>query len=91
MLAHIVDGEDVWMVQRASRLRFELQSAQAIWIGGSAGENFDRDVTSQGGPRVTRAIHFSHSACAEQANYLVVTKTRAGNERRWRHRGGIVA
>ena len=51
------------MVQRCHSTRFLLKTPQPISVKGERhGKNFDSDIASQA--RVTRAIHFSHSARA---------------------------
>ena len=65
MSRHLVDHENVGMIQRRSGPRFLLKPAQAIGIGGQGlGQNLDRDFAVQS--RIVRAIHFAHSACTER-------------------------
>src|SRR5271154_6324290 len=61
MLAKIVNGEDVGMIQRGDGLRLLLEAPQSLGIAGeSSRQNLNRNVTVE--PRVARPIHLAHAA-----------------------------
>ena len=71
-----VDRGDVRMIQRRERLRFALETRQAIGIVGErVRQNLDRDLASQ--LRVARAIHLAHAAGTEYRDDLIRAEARA--------------
>ncbi len=68
--AHIVEHENVGMVQGAGRARLLLEASETIRIGGErGGQHLDRDLTSQAG--VARSIDLAHAPRAERRQDLV--------------------
>ena len=64
VMADIVNGEDVRMVQGGRGERFLFKAAKPVFIGRKRGrQELDGDVAIQ--PRVARAIDFSHPAGAQ--------------------------
>ena len=58
------------MIQRGEQFGFALKPREPIGIVGErVGQNLDRDLALQ--PRVARAIHLAHAACAEQRDDFV--------------------
>lgn len=48
MLADVMNGQDIGMVQRRGRARFLLEAREALRVGRECGgENFDGDVSSE--------------------------------------------
>jgi hypothetical protein len=77
--AHIVDGQDVRMVEAARRLRFLLESAAPFRIGlEGRWKNLDGDVALQ--LRIARAIDLPHPAGAERPENLEATQAIAPGE-----------
>ena len=63
VLADVEYGENVWMVERRYRAGFLFEADEAIAFAREGfGEDFQRDFASE--PRVARAYHFAHAACA---------------------------
>src|SRR5262245_12375756 len=68
--ANLVNGDDVWMVERRSGMRFLLEAAQPISIiGKRSWQHFDRHVTPQ--PFIMRAIDDAHPATSQQRQDFV--------------------
>jgi hypothetical protein len=73
VIAEIVDGENVGMVERRHGLRLALEAdARSAVVGEARGQHLDRDFALE--PRVACAIHFAHPACAERGDERVVTE-----------------
>ena len=76
VLADVVDGENVGMVERRSRASLLFEATQAIGIGREGGrEDFDGYVTTEA--RIAGTVDFPHSAGVERREDLVRTKTTA--------------
>ena len=73
-IAHVVDGDDVGMVERGRRPSF-LNEA----IRGAGRQYFDGDGPRQ--PRIARAVHLPHSSGAQRSFDLVRTQPGAARER----------
>ena len=70
-LANVVNGADVGMVQRGSRLRLALKAAERLGIlGHFIGQKFERDKTMQ--PRVFGFVNHTHAAAAQLLDNAVV-------------------
>src|SRR6266404_73701 len=79
MSANIVNGENVRMIQRARRLCLLLKSPQSILIlRECCRQNLNRYVAIKF--RVTRAIHFAHSAFTNLGADFVASEFCAGGE-----------
>ncbi len=64
MLADVVDGQNIGMVQRGGGARFLLEASEALGIGGHRGrKDLDRYVAPE--PRIARAIDLAHPARAK--------------------------
>ena len=73
LMADVMDGQDVGMVQGGSRLGFPLEATQAISIVGETGwEDFDRDPAIEAG--IECAVHLTHAACPERTEDLIRTE-----------------
>ena len=71
LLADVVDGADVGMIQRGSRLRFALEAAERLGIAGDfVGQELEGDETAQ--PRVFGLVDHTHPAAAELPDNAVV-------------------
>ena len=87
VLADVVDGGDVGVVQDAGGLGLLLEAAQAIGVGGEGGgEDLDGDVAAEA--RVLGAVDLPHAAGADGGEDLVGAEAGAGGERHWV--GGIL-
>jgi hypothetical protein len=74
-----VDVRDVGMVQCGERLRFAIESSEAIGIlRERVGHDLDRDVAIQ--LRVSRAIDLADSACAERSLHFIGSEARTGDQ-----------
>ena len=79
-IAHIVDGDDIGMIQRGDGARFEFEALAAHGIVGHVGrQDLQRDVASEA--RIAGAIHFTHAARAEGRDDFVGAEVVAGRER----------
>ena len=76
---HVVDGEDVRVVQGAGGAGLLLEAAELLAIGDLLGENLDRHLALQA--RVTGAVDLTHRPRAEQPHDLVRAESRACLER----------
>src|SRR4029453_3378125 len=76
---HVVDGENVRVVQGAGGAGLLLEAAELLAIGDLLEENLDRDLALQAG--VTGAVDLTHRPRAEQPHDLVRAESRAGLER----------
>jgi hypothetical protein len=73
MLAEVVNGEDVGMIQRCNRLRLLLKTPQLLGIAGeSPRQDLDRDLAVE--PRIPRPIHLAHAASAQRTNNFIWTE-----------------
>ena len=73
LMANVMDGQDVRMVQGGSRLGFLLEAMQTISIVGDTGwEDFDRDSAIEAG--IERAVYLTHAACTERTDDLIRTE-----------------
>ena len=74
-----MDSKNVRMAQCGDRPRFLLKTPQAIFVFCQRlWQCFDRDLTTE--PRIPRAVHFPHAACADRRNDFVRTKFRARDQ-----------
>jgi hypothetical protein len=64
MLAHVVDGDDVGMVERGGHLSLALKAPSRRRIRQLVGENLHRDVAIQFG--IAGAIHLAHPARSQR-------------------------
>ena len=70
---------DVRMIQRGERLRFPLETDQAIGIGGEEfGQDLERNITTE--PGVACLVDLAHAARAERREDFVRAKSCAGSE-----------
>ena len=77
LVADVVDGEDVRVVERRGGLRLLREASQAVGIGRNAGgKDLDGHVAAEG--RVAGAVDFAHSAGAEGGHNLAGSESRAG-------------
>ena len=80
VLADVMNGENVGVVERRHRPRLLLKAMQAVSFAGErCRKNFEGHIASQAGIR--RAINFSHAACANQRLDFVRTEFSARGER----------
>ena len=80
LLADVVEGADVRMLERGNRPRLALEPFLELWMPGAIlGKDFDRDDAIE--PRVARAIHLAHAARADAGNDFVSAETNAGRQR----------
>ncbi len=87
VLADVVDGGDVGVVEDAGGFGLLLEAAQAIGVGGEGGgEDLDRDVAAEA--RVLGAVDLPHAAGADGGEDLVGAEAGAGGEGHWV--GGIL-
>ena len=71
LLANVVNGADVGMVQRGSRLRLALEAAERLRIlGHFIGQKLERDEAVQ--PRVLGLIDHTHAAAAQLVDNAVM-------------------
>ena len=79
MLADVVDGDDVRMVERGRGPRFELEAAQTIGvIGEGRGEDLDGHHASELG--VVRTVHFAHAAGVNDRDDFVAPQPGTGRK-----------
>jgi hypothetical protein len=77
VFADIINGKNIWMVESRGRLSFLLETPQTIFIVGKISrEQFDSHLTIK--PRIVRAIHFAHSACADLRDDAVMRQGGVG-------------
>ena len=75
LIANVVDGQDIGMVQCGRGLGFLLEATHAIGIVGETGwEDLDRDLTLEAG--IQRAVHLTHAACPERTEDLIRAEQR---------------
>jgi hypothetical protein len=66
---------DVRMIERAEDLGFPLKSRKSVRIARErVGQNFNRHLALQ--PRIARAIHLAHTACANERDDFVRAESR---------------
>ena len=74
LLADVVDGDDVGIVEGRGRPRLAFESRQVRAVRGQLRrEHLDRDAAVQ--PRVPRRVNLPHSACAEWRQDFVGAET----------------
>src|SRR5262249_44378457 len=72
VLADVVDGADVRMIQRRGNPRFTVEPVERLRVRGELGrQKLDRDLPAE--PHVFRAINDAHSAAAEALENAVVS------------------
>jgi hypothetical protein len=65
-----IDGGDMGMIKGCQQLGFAFESGDTLWIGRDGlGQNLEGDFPPK--TSVAGAIHFTHSAEAENAAYVV--------------------
>ena len=70
VLADVVDGQNVRMVQRGGGARLLLEASQTLGIPGERGrQHFDGHVAAQAG--IAHTIDFAHPARPEQSEHFV--------------------
>jgi hypothetical protein len=79
MLADVVQGADVRVVQGGDEPRLLLKPLERIATRRTRGEHLDRDLAVQ--PCVARTIHLAHAASAERRNDFIGSQTTTGDER----------
>ena len=73
MLANIVDGKNVGVVQRGDGARFGLEPPQPLWVPRERpGQNLDGHVAPK--PGIPRPVHFSHAASAQRSKGFIWTE-----------------
>jgi hypothetical protein len=72
-LSHIMNGQDVRMIERGRHLRLALETPSAGSVGDTVAQELDRDWTIQLG--VVRAIDGSHSSFTKRRLNTVGTDT----------------
>jgi hypothetical protein len=77
-LNDVVNGGDVWMVQRRERLRFALEPGKQISIVQIGAEHLDRDIPPE--TAVARTVDLSHSAGTNRFQQVVRSKPRHRHE-----------
>jgi hypothetical protein len=80
VMADVVHGTDVRMIERGDGARLALELAPGLGLrAGRRGQNLDRDGPAQTG--VVRSIDLAHPAGADGRDDLIGTQTRSGGER----------
>ena len=81
LLANVVNGADVGMIQSRGRLGFALKARQSLRIlGDIVGKELQRDEAMQ--PRVFRLIDHAHAAAVEPFDNTVVRDSLVDHARR---------
>ena len=76
MRAHVVDSENVGMIERAGRSGFLLEPPQPVQIAAEVGrQDLDRNLAAQ--PRVFRPVHFTHAARTNAGHDFIRAELRA--------------
>jgi hypothetical protein len=71
LFADVVNGADIWMVQRRRRLGFALKTGEGLRVASYVfGEKFERDKAMQ--PRVLGFINDAHPPAAQPLDDAVV-------------------
>ena len=79
-IAHIVDGDDIGMIQRGDGARFEFEALAAHGIVSHVRrQDLQGDVASEAS--VAGAVYFTHAARAEGRDDFVGAEFVAGRER----------
>jgi hypothetical protein len=77
---HVVEGEDVRVVERGHGPGLLLEAAQAVGVGDTLrGDDLDRHFAAEA--RVAGAVDLAHASGAEGREHLVGPEPRAGPER----------
>jgi hypothetical protein len=77
--SELIDGEDVWVVERRCSLRLLLKASQSSFVSGViSGQELERNSPIE--PRVSRQIDLAHATSSEQPNDGVVTEGLAFSE-----------
>jgi hypothetical protein len=76
-LAHVVDVDDVGMVEGRSGARLAVQAVQELGVGPGA-QDLERDLPPQA--RVARAVDLAHGPGPQATDDLVGTDARAGRQ-----------
>src|SRR5437870_11367639 len=80
VIAYVVNGADVRMIQAGSGLRLAAEAAEQMLIGGDViGKKFESNETAETG--VLGLINHSHSAAAELFDHLVMRDGLANHAR----------
>ena len=75
-LPDVVDCNEMWMVQRRGGTGFLNEALQAVRIADEGvGEDLQRHLTAK--LAVVRAVHFAHTAAAEQRSEAIAAYGRA--------------
>src|SRR5580704_373265 len=86
--SHLVDGEDIGMIQRRGRFSLLLKSMRPAGIGGvRIRKNLDGHIPLQ--RRIPRAVYLAHPAGADEADDLIRSETRSLSERYSVGQGGL--
>ena len=65
-----VDGDDVRVIEGGDGAGFAREAFEPRRIAGHVGrQHLERDVAAE--PRIVRAIHLAHAACAERGDDLI--------------------
>ena len=79
MSSHLIDRENVRMIQRSSGFRFNFETLQTLGIGREKFRQYlDRDIAVQ--PRISGPIDLTHAASAKRTEDFVLTELRAGDQ-----------
>ena len=79
VLADVVDGDDVRMIQDPGRPGFLLEAAGAVFVGGEPTvEDLQGHVAGEA--EVLRAVDLAHPAFTEEGEHLVRPYARSGSE-----------
>jgi hypothetical protein len=77
--ADIMNRQNIRMGHRRDRSGFPLEAGQCLGIRGEVlRQDLDRDIPAQ--PRVPRAVHFPHPACAQRRDDFVGAQTTPGSQ-----------
>ncbi len=81
--AHVVNREDVGVIERGDRPRLALEAPEAVRVAGQGlGQDLDRHLAAE--PRVARAVDLAHPPGPDEAEDLVRPEPHAG--RKWHGR-----
>ncbi len=79
VMADVVDGQDVWMVERRNRSGLAFEPAQALFVAKRpVRQHFQREPAPQ--PDVLRKIDLGHPAGSERLEDSIVRQHVAGRE-----------
>jgi hypothetical protein len=80
MLADVMNGENVGVVERGHGPRLLLEAAQAVrFVGGGFQNNFQSDIAPQS--LIPCPIHFSHAPCPHRGQDFVRTNLQPRSQR----------